>query len=463
MDFGFELTGFSDSDYVGCKDSFKSTSGGAQFLGEKLLTDYGFHYNKIPIYCDSNSAIAISCNPVQNSRSKNIVVRYYLIKEYVENGTIELYFVKTDYQLADLFTKALPLDRLNYLLRCLGSTTLSWKPYQGGSSKLNLPVHRRSKKIVKPELRTIVETPVATMADTRTMSELLQAPTEASPKTPIDVCQFLGLAGYYRRFIEGFLKIAKPMTKFTQKSMKFEWGEKEETAFQMLKHKLCSALILALPKGGENFVVLCDASHKGLGAVLMQKEKVVAYVSHQLKIHEKNYTTHDLELGAVVFALKMWRHYLYGTKCIMFTDYKSLQRKGERGGRCIQPKGKENDSMENLIRQNLREVVLRRGMLVLIILDRDAYLHLTSDSIFRKLKVAFGRICDAFSVIFGLFTHSRDSNEFFDEELEASIGDQPLPTDASPTVLSPAYIAKSNPKEDEEDPEEDPADHPADG
>ncbi|GKB73886.1 putative reverse transcriptase domain-containing protein [Tanacetum coccineum] len=115
------------------------------------------------------------------------------------------------------------------------------------------------------------------------------------------------------------------MTKLTQKSVKFNWGEKEETAFQTLKQKLCSALILALPEGSENFVVYCDASHKGLGAVLMQKEKVIAYASRQLKIHEKNYTTHDLELGAVVFALKMWRHYLYGTKCVVYTDHKSLQ------------------------------------------------------------------------------------------------------------------------------------------
>ncbi|GJY05299.1 putative reverse transcriptase domain-containing protein [Tanacetum coccineum] len=107
-----------------------------------------------------------------------------------------------------------------------------------------------------------------------------------SPKTPTEILQFLGLAGYYRRFIEGFSKIAKPMTKLTQKSV--------------------NAPILALPEGSENFVVYCDASHKGLGTVLMQKEKVIAYASRHLKMHEKNYTTHDLELGAVVFALKMW-------------------------------------------------------------------------------------------------------------------------------------------------------------
>ncbi|GKB61055.1 putative reverse transcriptase domain-containing protein [Tanacetum coccineum] len=105
----------------------------------------------------------------------------------------------------------------------------------------------------------------------------------------------------------------------------FEWGDKQEAAFQLLKQKLCSAPILALPEGSEDFIAYCDASKKGLGAVLMQREKVIAYASRQLKIHEKNYTTHDLELGAVVFALKIWRHYLYGTKCTVFTDHKSLQ------------------------------------------------------------------------------------------------------------------------------------------
>nr|GFA62517.1 putative reverse transcriptase domain-containing protein [Tanacetum cinerariifolium] len=136
----------------------------------------------------------------------------------------------------------------------------------------------------------------------------------ASPKSPTEICKFLGLAGYYRRFIEGFSKIAKPMTKLTQKEVKFEWGDKQEAVFQLLKQKLGSAPILALPEGSKDFIVYCDASNKELGAVLMQRENVISYASHQLKIHEKNYTTHDLELRAVVFALKIWRHYLYGTK-----------------------------------------------------------------------------------------------------------------------------------------------------
>ncbi|GKE03370.1 putative reverse transcriptase domain-containing protein [Tanacetum coccineum] len=105
------------------------------------------------------------------------------------------------------------------------------------------------------------------------------------------------------------------MSKLTQKKVKFDWGDKAETAFQLIKHKLCSAPILALPEGNEDFIIYYDASIKGLGAVLMQREKVIAYASRQLKIHEKNYTTHDLELGAVVFALKMipGGHLLYGT------------------------------------------------------------------------------------------------------------------------------------------------------
>nr|GEW50494.1 putative reverse transcriptase domain-containing protein [Tanacetum cinerariifolium] len=134
----------------------------------------------------------------------------------------------------------------------------------------------------------------------------------------------VGLAGYYRIFIEGFLKIAKLITKLTQKGIKFDWGEKKENSFQLIKQKFCNALILALPKRSEDFIVYYDAPHKGLGAVLMQREKVITYASQQLKVHKQNYTTHDLELGLVVFALKIRRHYLYGTKCTTFTDHKSV-------------------------------------------------------------------------------------------------------------------------------------------
>ncbi|GKA59718.1 putative reverse transcriptase domain-containing protein [Tanacetum coccineum] len=128
-----------------------------------------------------------------------------------------------------------------------------------------------------------------------------------------------------KRFIKNFSKIAKSLTILTQKSKTFDWGEKQELAFQTLKDTLCNAPVLALPDGPEDFVVYCDASRIELGCMLMQRGKVIAYVSRQLKIHEKNYTTHDLELGAVVFALKIWIHCLYRTKSVIYTDHKSLQ------------------------------------------------------------------------------------------------------------------------------------------
>ncbi|GKB51723.1 putative reverse transcriptase domain-containing protein, partial [Tanacetum coccineum] len=133
------------------------------------------------------------------------------------------------------------------------------------------------------------------------------------------------LAGYYRQFIENFSKIAKSLTVLTQKSKTFDWGEGQERKFQTLKDKLCNAPVLALSYGPEDFVMYCDASGLGLGCVLMQRGKVITYASRQLKIHEKTYTTHVLELGAVVFAFKIWRHYLYGTKSVIYTDCKSLQ------------------------------------------------------------------------------------------------------------------------------------------
>ncbi|GJX73045.1 putative reverse transcriptase domain-containing protein [Tanacetum coccineum] len=120
-----------------------------------------------------------------------------------------------------------------------------------------------------------------------------------TPESPTEICSFLGLAGYYRRFIKNFSKIAKPLTILTQKNKKYEWGDKQEEAFHTLKEKLCNAPVLALTDGPNDFVVYCDASNQGFGCVLMQRDKVIAYASRQLNVHLKNYTTHDLELGAV--------------------------------------------------------------------------------------------------------------------------------------------------------------------
>ncbi|KAJ9535649.1 LOW QUALITY PROTEIN: hypothetical protein OSB04_un001198 [Centaurea solstitialis] len=146
-----------------------------------------------------------------------------------------------------------------------------------------------------------------------------------SPKSPSEIKSFLGLAGYYRRFIRDFSKIAKPLTKLTRKDVPFVWSDMPENAFQTLKRLLCQAPILSLPEGSRDFVVFSNASKSGLGCVLMQRDKVIAYASRQLKPHEKNYPTHDLKRAAVIFALKLWRHYLYGTHCVIFTDHKSLQ------------------------------------------------------------------------------------------------------------------------------------------
>ena len=145
------------------------------------------------------------------------------------------------------------------------------------------------------------------------------------PRTPTEIRSFLGLAGYYRRFIQDFSKIALPLTLLTKKSAAFSWGDEQQRAFEDLRRRLCEAPILTLPEGMEDMVVYCDASCQGLGAVIMQCGKVIAYASRQLKPHEAKYPTHDLELGAVVFALKIWRHYLFGVKCTVYTDHKSLK------------------------------------------------------------------------------------------------------------------------------------------
>ncbi|XP_050222329.1 uncharacterized protein LOC126672422 [Mercurialis annua] len=145
------------------------------------------------------------------------------------------------------------------------------------------------------------------------------------PRSVTEIRSFLGLAGYYRRFVQDFSRISAPMTKLTQKGVKFEWTDKCEASFEKLKEILTTAPVLALPSGIEGFTVYCDASRIGLGCVLMQHGKVIAYASRQLKKHEVNYPTHDLELVAVVFALKIWRHYLYGATCEIFTDHKSLK------------------------------------------------------------------------------------------------------------------------------------------
>ncbi|KAG8499137.1 hypothetical protein CXB51_005567 [Gossypium anomalum] len=145
------------------------------------------------------------------------------------------------------------------------------------------------------------------------------------PKNVSEVRSFLGLAGYYRRFVEGFSMIATPLTRLLRKDVKFEWTEKCQQSFDKLKTLLTEAPVLVQPEPSKEFVIYSDVSLNGLGCVLMQEGKVITYASRQLKPHEKNYPTHDLKLAAIVFALKIWRHHLYGEKCRIFTDHKSLK------------------------------------------------------------------------------------------------------------------------------------------
>jgi ribonuclease HI len=146
-----------------------------------------------------------------------------------------------------------------------------------------------------------------------------------APKDVRGIKSFIGMASYYRRFIKGFFKIVRPMTALLAKNIEFKWTPAFQESFETLKKKLTIVLVLILLDVHKPFSVFCDASYTEQGCVLMQEGKVVAYSSCQLKIHEKNYPTHDLELAAVVHALKTWRHYLYRQKCDIYTDHKSLK------------------------------------------------------------------------------------------------------------------------------------------
>ena len=150
------------------------------------------------------------------------------------------------------------------------------------------------------------------VVDPRKMEAVKNCPR---PLTPTNIRSFLGLAGYYRRFVDGFVSIASPLTTLTQKSKKFEWSEACEKVFELLKDRLTSTRVLTLAEGTKGFVVYCDASRVGLGCVLMQHGKVIAYAIRQLKVHERNYPTHDLELASVVFYFKIWRLYFVWGSC----------------------------------------------------------------------------------------------------------------------------------------------------
>jgi hypothetical protein len=145
------------------------------------------------------------------------------------------------------------------------------------------------------------------------------------PTTASEIQSFLGLARYYRRFIKDFSKIAKPMMKLLEKNKAFEWTTECQASFEELRKHLTSARVLVLPDLTTKFDIYCDASHRGLRCVLMQEGQVVCYASRQLRKHEENYPTHDLEVATVVHTLKIWRHYLIGYRYEIYSDHKSLK------------------------------------------------------------------------------------------------------------------------------------------
>ncbi|XP_019097363.1 PREDICTED: uncharacterized protein LOC109131156 [Camelina sativa] len=182
------------------------------------------------------------------------------------------------------------------------------------------------------------------------------------PTTVSEVRSFLGLAGYYRKFVKGFSTIAKPLTRLPGKGVPFLWSEDMEKAFRKLKEALTTAPMLALPKPNQPYSVFTDASRVGVGCVLMQGNRVIAYASRQLRKHEENYPTHDLEMAAVAFALRIWRSYLYGEAVQVFTDHQNPvpPRQGECSSRCAKPKKTQVDAEKDVefLADELKEVRL---------------------------------------------------------------------------------------------------------
>jgi hypothetical protein len=167
-----------------------------------------------------------------------------------------------------------------------------------------------------------VVSPEGIMVDLGKVKEVLEW---KPPMTVFEVRSFLGLAGYYRRFILNFSKITKPITELLKKGNKYVWSEACDETFKHLKKLLTTSPVLAQPDTTKPFVVYCDASGTSLGGVLMQEGRVISYSSWQLRHHEEHYPTHDFELAAVVMALRTWRYYLLWNVVHIYTDHKSLK------------------------------------------------------------------------------------------------------------------------------------------
>ncbi|GJZ32977.1 copia protein [Tanacetum coccineum] len=327
------------------------------------LSDYGFVFNAIPMYCDNQSAIALCCNSVQHSRSKHIDIRHHFIKEQVERRIVELYFVETKYQLADIFTKALPRERFETLLPLLGfqgqpvadsiadkiETTTTYGKFKSTSEahQVNTPQRLQDKETSavpteSPQMVSTVKLPILKKGEytlwsmrveqylTNTDYSLWQVilngdgpiqvktdekgvETEVPPKTAQALLarqrerKAKHRTRVVRRHYQAPRRARAPyrLAPSEMKELSEQLQELSDKGFKNLSSSPMGSPVLALPEGSEDFVVYCDASHKAKGECIMQREKVIAYACRQLKVHEKHYTTHDLELGSIVFALKL--------------------------------------------------------------------------------------------------------------------------------------------------------------
>ncbi|KAJ9536179.1 hypothetical protein OSB04_un000639 [Centaurea solstitialis] len=384
------------------------------------LLDYGYKLKRVPIYCDSESAIAITSNPVQHSKTKHIDIRYHFIKDNVEKGNIEMFFVQTDYQLADLFTKPLDEKHFNFLafqlihvlFQDFPTSNLNLKRFglfygiddvclilfvisnpKGEIVGCKIGLYPRSQVDAQSEdkgkvkedykVKDMIENCMEVFMDVFSifgnsfddcLSSLdrvlarckeshmvlnwekchfmvregivlghkiskdglevdkakIDTISKLPPPTNIKgVRSFLGHAGFYRRFIQDFSKISRPLTKLLKKDAPFIFDEKCISAFETLKRDLTNAPIMVPPDWDQPFEIMCDASDYAVGAVLGQRKnnhfQPICYASRTLNDAQENYTTTEKELLAVVFAIEKFRSYLVLSKIIVYTDHSALK------------------------------------------------------------------------------------------------------------------------------------------
>nr|GEV57697.1 retrovirus-related Pol polyprotein from transposon TNT 1-94 [Tanacetum cinerariifolium] len=388
-DFCFELTGFSDADYAGCKYTFKSTSGGVQFLGEKLmswslknktLTDYGYHFNKIPIYCDSKSAIAISCNPVQHFRTKHIAARYPFINEHVEKGTIELYFVKTDYQLADIFTKALPVDRFNYLMALRIHSTILDRPNVTSYGGIRHDDGNPSRANIKQALGvTTFSSQIAaillllTQRHIKDLKGSIHSQYTSARSDVQDHPQRKSMKNLRQNAVKNLRQNA--MKNLRQNAVK----SLRQKAMKNLRHNAVKSLRQNAVKNLRQNKELNMRQRRWLELLAdydyeicyhLGKENVVADALTQIEaIKEENIEAENLRGMDKAFEVCP-----DGTRCIKNQSWLPLFDRLTKSAHFIPTK--ETDSMETLTRLYIKEIVSRHGVPISITSDHDS--HFTS-------------------------------------------------------------------------------------